>query len=73
MSLNVFVHIIGVLRFIPARALHIGMLIATIMAFSSPGADSTTNYIATEEGIEWPSSIQQSEIALVSLTSLAAD
>jgi hypothetical protein len=62
-----------ILRFVPARALHIGMLIITIMAFAGPGAEDDSGYVVVQESIKFPAvgnSVQQAEIALVWSTAL---
>ncbi|KAH6984240.1 hypothetical protein BKA56DRAFT_580780 [Ilyonectria sp. MPI-CAGE-AT-0026] len=58
------------LRFIPARCLHVAMLIVCCMAWAGPGAESASQYIQTQESVEFPAlgrGVQQAEIALTVL------
>ncbi|KAH7128063.1 hypothetical protein B0J13DRAFT_530739 [Dactylonectria estremocensis] len=57
-------------RFIPARCLHVGMLIVCCMAWAGPGAEDATQYVQMQKSIRFPAvgkSVQQGEIALTVL------
>ncbi|KAH8662430.1 hypothetical protein BX600DRAFT_319503 [Xylariales sp. PMI_506] len=63
-------YVVHALRFIPARMLHISMLIVCCMAFAGPGAEDSTSYVVVQDSIKFPTvgrSVQQAEIALTVL------
>ncbi|KAH7177076.1 hypothetical protein EDB81DRAFT_52052 [Dactylonectria macrodidyma] len=67
LALAIVVH---AFRFIPARCLHVAMLIVCCMAWAGPGAEDDTQYVQLQNSIKFPAvgkSVQQAEITLTVL------